>query len=242
MTMSDPAPNKTCETCGTRYRGKSNSKTCSPECTKKRAKQWNRAKFGVETHRTCKYCSRPFSLDDSNGSFKYCSPTCSVDAQNERYRERTKAARKAKPHPKCVNCGDDMPGAHPNRKTCSAKCRNQHKRNLPSRRTSPDYRLSYLYGTTLDELSRGGAVSCEICGTTDPGGKHGSFHIDHDHSCCSGNNKRTCYMCTRGVLCPKCNVALGYFNDDSTTLMGAAVYVEKWKSILAMRRQETEAT
>ena len=42
-------------------------------------------------------------------------------------------------------------------------------------------------------------------------------HIDHDHK--TGK--------IRSILCNKCNVGLGMFNDDTAVLRRAAKYIEK---------------
>jgi hypothetical protein len=52
--------------------------------------------------------------------------------------------------------------------------------------------------------------SCNICGSSD------KLHLDHCHS-----SKKV-----RGMLCHKCNRALGFFNDSSETLRKAAEYID----------------
>jgi hypothetical protein len=49
--------------------------------------------------------------------------------------------------------------------------------------------------------------------------------IDHDHSCCSGT--KSCGKCIRGLLCHRCNTALGSFRDSPELLRKAAEYVER---------------
>lgn len=55
---------------------------------------------------------------------------------------------------------------------------------------------------------------CAICGGRDPvSGK--ALAIDHDHS--TGR--------VRGLLCIRCNTALGSFKDDAALLVGALAYL-----------------
>ena len=81
------------------------------------------------------------------------------------------------------------------------------------------------YGLTGEDFAailagQGGA--CAICRMNEPGGQ-GGWHLDHDHTCCSG--KTLCGDCTRGVLCARCNLGLGQFRDSVTSLLAAAEYV-----------------
>lgn len=65
---------------------------------------------------------------------------------------------------------------------------------------------------------------CAICDTA----PLTILHIDHDHSCCAKDT--SCGRCIRGLLCAKCNKALGLLNDNPVTLLKAAAYVEKYKA------------
>jgi Recombination endonuclease VII len=65
------------------------------------------------------------------------------------------------------------------------------------------YGLTQLDYDTLMVLQAG---RCGMC--------HTSFdesipHIDHDHGCCP-DSMRSCGKCVRGLLCFRCNTALGY--------------------------------
>ena len=83
------------------------------------------------------------------------------------------------------------------------------------------YRMTNRYGITLEDydvmlkLQKG---VCAICGTT--GGKYEEvkncgLSIDHCHD--TGT--------VRGLLCNKCNVGIGNFNDDPTLINKAVEYL-----------------
>lgn len=75
--------------------------------------------------------------------------------------------------------------------------------------------LRYRYGLTPDEYAsllaqqNGG---CGICGA--PPGKK-PLHVDHEHS--SGQ--------IRGLLCARCNLAIGYFGDSAERMYCAIEYL-----------------
>jgi len=81
----------------------------------------------------------------------------------------------------------------------------------------------YTYGLTLVEanqiLARQGGV-CAICRTTEFMGPGKRPCIDHDHT--TGK--------VRGILCQRCNTALGLFNDDIERLEAALKYVKEWNN------------
>lgn len=81
------------------------------------------------------------------------------------------------------------------------------------------------YGITHDEyyemLNQQNGV-CKICGSEDNNSERCSSNklfIDHCHS--TGK--------VRGLLCHKCNQALGYFNDDTDRLQKAIEYLNQFK-------------
>ena len=69
---------------------------------------------------------------------------------------------------------------------------------------------------------------CAICGRPETAvirGTIASMSVDHDHGCCPG--KKSCGKCIRGLLCRRCNGALGLFRDDPRLLSAALTYLEK---------------
>jgi hypothetical protein len=79
-------------------------------------------------------------------------------------------------------------------------------------------KLKYRYGLAEGEydtlLNKQGGC-CAICGTTSPGGSGAHFHVDHHHD--SGR--------VRGLLCQRCNTAIGLMRDDAAMLLKAARYL-----------------
>jgi hypothetical protein len=77
--------------------------------------------------------------------------------------------------------------------------------------------------------------TCEICGDDltrmlpDAKRRLRPVHaVDHDHECCPAG--RSCGKCVRGVICRRCNIAIGYLRDDSEFARRCAIYLNKWKS------------
>lgn len=80
-------------------------------------------------------------------------------------------------------------------------------------------KLMTRYGITLaqfDAMMENQNGQCAICGTTDPKRK-GSRYLSVDHCHTTG--------VVRGLLCYKCNVALGNFEDDTDRLRRAIEYL-----------------
>lgn len=63
---------------------------------------------------------------------------------------------------------------------------------------------------------------CDICGSTVPGFGRKKLCIDHDHK--TGK--------FRGMLCQKCNLGLGNFNDSPDLLKKATIYLKNSQNML----------
>lgn len=88
------------------------------------------------------------------------------------------------------------------------------KRDKVARTT---YWLRHKYGITVEERDQmlqdqGGC--CAICKTSEPTGYN--WHVDHCHT----TNK------VRGMLCSRCNQALGLVSENVSTLRSMIKYVE----------------
>lgn len=79
-------------------------------------------------------------------------------------------------------------------------------------------------GLTLEDYyaaveAQGGA--CAICAEIPPLSKHGMSSLRPDH--CHATGK------PRGLLCNRCNLALGHLRDDPARARAAALYLEQWE-------------
>lgn len=99
----------------------------------------------------------------------------------------------------------------------------RHKDKLNAQRRARHLQSRYgLSVEQFDELLAAQGFTCAICETPTPAR---GWHVDHDHACCP-TSSRSCGKCIRGVLCSRCNKALGAFLDSTTVLLRAIRYLE----------------
>lgn len=142
---------------------------------------------------------------------KNCSNARTVaykQAHPEYNRERVRLYRKQNPA-KVKETKRESDGRHP------ARTRARH--------------LKELYDLTLEEADAMAIAQehrCAVCGTDDPGsrGAHSTWTVDHDHITAR----------VRGLLCARCNRALGLFKDDPGVLRAAADYIEHHNQLAAV--------
>ena len=110
-------------------------------------------------------------------------------------------------------------------KSNNEKCKKSVYRwrdNNPARLHKIDTRthLKKRYGITPEDYAKmlsNQSGGCEICGKPSTNYKR-RLHVDHDHL--TGN--------LRGLLCVKCNLGIGYFNDSVGLLDNAKEYLVKY--------------
>lgn len=83
-----------------------------------------------------------------------------------------------------------------------------------------DARLRRTWGIGIDEyeallVAQGGR--CAVCHGTDTGIRWACFAVDHDHNTGA----------IRGLLCRRCNVAIGLFEDTAEFLRSGADYLDE---------------
>lgn len=83
--------------------------------------------------------------------------------------------------------------------------------------------LKRMYGITLEDYNEKLIEQnnkCKICNQENTFDRYGVLAVDHDHS--TGK--------IRGLLCYKCNVGLGNFNDNKQLLEKAINYLKEYES------------
>ena len=108
-------------------------------------------------------------------------------------------------------------------KVCATNKNHARHQQLRENHLNRNFNITQArYGAFLAKQGGG----CKICGTKEPGGM-GAFHIDHDHSCCSG--KKCCGKCIRGLLCRRCNDMLGKVEDSIEVLQEMIAYLQSFR-------------
>lgn len=103
---------------------------------------------------------------------------------------------------------------------------------LPVRMRKRKYFLMKHYGLSLDARTRILVTQngkCAICGIVET--EENFLHVDHDHQCCPSNT--SCGRCIRGLLCSKCNRALGMINDDLEIAQLLSEYVLRHSRVVS---------
>jgi hypothetical protein len=103
--------------------------------------------------------------------------------------------------------------------------------------------LKQVYQLTQEEYDVMAANGCEMCGESN---EHRStmLHVDHYHGHCG--KRKACKICTRGILCDKCNRAVGLYENDNLRedypmFDKVIVYVTKYSQLISDRIIEDES-
>jgi hypothetical protein len=105
--------------------------------------------------------------------------------------------------------------------------RNGDVRRARQRAAGPAKRLKSKYGLTPERVAQMAAEQdglCYLCGEPLDLSTPRKAHVDHDHSCCRGQN--SCGTCIRGIACQLCNQGIGAFGDDPERMRRVADSLE----------------
>lgn len=166
--------------------------------------------------RLCQRCETAFTPRRDGANSKYCSSACTPATH---VYTPDQCAR-----PQCTKTGWGRDRLWP---YVCAECR------YPLRYAIPSLRKHHVPWPQVERLLNN--PGCDICGIDILGiGRRIGSHtkrtllvVDHDHSCCGGN--QSCGRCVRGFLCGPCNTAIGMLHEDPTVIHHAAEYVERFQ-------------
>ena len=167
----------------------------------------------VEHGPVCIGCGVPFAPAHQRKPWPQRCTACrrKVDAKRRRTPPRAHV---------CRQCGQTFAWSKPGpRPTLCPTCKESVGSNGAAYviERKRHWHVSKTYGISraqADDLMARQRGKCAVCGKTPD--EVGSFHVDHDHSCCSGS--RACGKCVRGLVCRTCNQAMGLLHDDVRTI------------------------
>lgn len=117
--------------------------------------------------------------------------------------------------------GEELRPLHETAPCPVAGCDNMYTvKRSRSRMCGQHTKLANKYGLSasrLQELMAPQRCANPGCDQTE------NLHIDHDHSCCSGQT--VCGNCVRGLLCRGCNQGLGQLQENPRVIRGLLAYL-----------------
>lgn len=152
--------------------------------------------------------------------YKTCS-TCGATRSRSAFRSLQKNPRELRA--KCIPCerkySRDWNRRNPGRHKLNKVVYNERHADkvMRARRNNE---LKYRLGITLAEAEAmiAAAGGCEVCGATEGDSRGYRLNVDHCHA--TGR--------IRGILCRRCNTALGQAKDDPGLLRRLADYLERF--------------
>lgn len=142
-------------------------------------------------------------------------------------RSKTIARNKGRTHYKGKVCAKH-PEAKGKRYVAGGTCPYCAMKKVADYRITPRGRINVLannrkrkYDVTavqFDSLLASQGHRCAICRTSNAGGRDNTWHLDHDHKADQ----------VRGILCQKCNIGIGCFDDQTALLANAVNYLAKF--------------
>lgn len=177
---------------------------------------------------TCSKCNKNF-IDFACKNRVFCSLKCAGIDENmdiNAPRKCTKCGVIKNPEEFYLDSTKKITGRRPDCKECnkkgSAKWAKNNKKDVRSRQYF--WSIKHRYNLTKDQynamlLEQSG--KCAICDTIPKLNRKGEntvkMHVDHCHK--TGK--------VRGLLCGKCNSAIGLFEDDTNRMKNAIMYIER---------------
>lgn len=183
--------------------------------TKIRARGLCSMHWSLEQYGPCKnLCLMPAS--NSNG---FCA-NCNKRKGNAPSRRNLGSIINSTSCRVCSTCKNIFPideFAKSNHKNRCNKCQINMKKHSALLKK---YKITLNKWNEIVESQGGG---CAICGEIE------KLCVDHDHSCCSGN--QTCGNCIRGIICDKCNRAIGLMKNNPFILKNASKYLYEYENM-----------
>ena len=206
--------------------------TCSKLSSKKRIDPFPMVKCGIcETEFQSKtlrarYCSvkcqhraayekNPYNVDTFGTGMRANKGACQ-DPEHVKKRIQSAADNLAKTRRNCVKCNEEYTPTLSAQKYCSGRCWQSAKRK--NRDSLHRVKITETHYEVLFSLQGG---KCKICAT--PSGSNGrgdKLAVDHCHE--SGK--------IRGLLCHRCNTALGLLKDSQLRMQAAIDYLKESES------------